>query len=122
MISLRQKELADWQQKNFKDGNVGDMMLGMVEELGELAHHILKYKRKIRNYAPENFSKPGEMVKKYREVVGDAFSDIIIYGIQIMTFEGIDAEVVLEKIIKEVLQRDFNVNPSGKGYSQHKQL
>lgn len=100
MINLRQKELADWQEKNFgsKTKSSEWQFMGMVEEMGELGHALLKKKQGIRNMTHED--------------VADAFADTIIYGIQIMTAEGIDAEKAIKDTIDKVLQRDWIKYPS----------
>lgn len=116
MIDLKQRELSEWQEKNFgKSGNTSKTVwcvIGMSEELGELSHFLLKRKQKIREGASG-----GDLKKE----IGDAFADVIIYGIQAMTCEGIDAEQVIKNTISEVLTRNFVNNPYGEGLSQHKQ-
>ncbi len=109
--NLKQQELSEWQLKNFGQSIVEDMLLGMAEELGELCHWILKRKQGIREAATGG---------DFKDEIGDAFADVVIFGIQAMTGEGIDAQATLKKTIEEVLARDFVNNPSGKGYSQHK--
>jgi len=113
MIDLKQKELAEWQLKNFGSGETADMIIGMVEELGELAHWYLKRKQGIREGANNG---------SLKDEIGDAFADVIIYGLQVMTHECIDAECVLRDTTDKVLKRDWKNNPSGEGESQHKQL
>lgn len=111
-FSLKQRELNEWQKKNFGVSQVEDMVLGMAEEVGELAHWILKRKQGIREA-----SNGGDC----KEEIADAFADVVVFGIQAMSYEGIDAEKAFSNTVKEVLARDFVNNPSGKGYSQHKQ-
>ena len=113
MIDLRQKELSDWADLNFGDLRADTMecIVGMIEELGELAHVVLKRKQRIREAADGG---------DFKLEIGDAFADVVIFGIQAMTCEGIDAEAVIKKTINTVLQRDFKNNPAGIGYSQHK--
>lgn len=112
MLTLRQKDLQKWQLKNFGNPDIQDMALGMAEEVGEMCHWILKRKQMIRE------ASDGRDCKKE---IGDAFADAVIFGIQAMACEGIDAEKVIRMTIMEVLERDFVKNPSGKGYGQHKQ-
>ncbi len=106
-MDMRQNELNHWQRRNFGVQQVTDMVLGMTEEVGELAHWIMKRKQGIREAASGG---------DFKEEIGNAFADVVIYGIQAMTYEGIDAEAVLTKTIEEVLKRDFVNNPSGQGY------
>ena len=113
MISLRQQDLHAWQESNFGTKPDDDLRctVGMSEELGELSHFILKTKQGIREGNGNSC----------KEEIGDAFADVIIYGIQLMTVRGIDAEKVLEETIAKVLKRDWKNNPKGVGLSQHKQ-
>lgn len=100
MVNLRQKDLAEWQKRNFGTKTNGSewQYMGMVEEVGELGHALLKKKQGIRNMTHED--------------VADAFADTVIFGIQVMTAEGIDAEKAIEKTINEVLKRDWKKYPS----------
>jgi NTP pyrophosphatase (non-canonical NTP hydrolase) len=99
MIDLKQKELANWQLDNFghRTNNPEWLFMGLVEEVGELGHAILKRKQGIREINHED--------------IGDAFADIIIYGIQLMTCEGLNAEKVIAKTIENILQRDWRKYP-----------
>ena len=108
MVYLRQNELNNWQKRNFGVSQVEDMVLGMAEEVGELAHLVLKRKQGIREA-----SRGGD----FKDEIADAFADAVVFGIQAMSLEGIDAGEALKKTIDEVLKRDFVNNPSGKGYS-----
>ena len=99
MIDLKQKELAKWHLRNFgiKTKKAEWQFIGLVEEVGEMAHAILKRKQGIREVNHEDIS--------------DAFADIVIFGIQIMTCEGRNVEDVLSRTISEVLQRDWKKYP-----------
>lgn len=108
MVDLKQKELNDWQLKNFGGGAVGDMALGMVEEMGELCHNILKKKQRIREYDRRLHSPLEAIDARYKEQVADAFGDMVIFGIQLLTREGIDAEKALRDTIELVLKRTFS--------------
>ena len=112
MIDLKQKELKEWQLINFGIPEPSDMIIGMTEELGELSHYFLKGKQGIREAANGT---------DVTDKITDAFGDIIIFGTQLMTCLGRDAEQEIKKVLSEVLQRDFVNNPSGVGYSQHKE-
>lgn len=116
MFTFKQKELADWQERNFGGTNstcrTEWCLIGMFEELGEFAHWILKREQKIREAADGHDCK---------EEIADAFADVIVYGIQAMTCEGIDAEKAFTETVQKVLKRDWTKNPSGEGMSQHKQ-
>jgi NTP pyrophosphatase (non-canonical NTP hydrolase) len=111
-FSLRQKELSAWQDENFGihfADHDKDMILGMMEELGELAHFKLKGIQGIRGVTPEIA----------REKIKDAFVDCVIFGVQLMTDLKIDAEEAFTEISTEVMKRDWKNNPTGEGESQH---
>lgn len=97
MINLRQKELHEWQVKNFgkHEDDIDRSFTGMVEEIGELAHAILKYKQRIREYG--NGAKNFSAKQKFLDDITDARGDIVIYGLQLMTEFNIDAQDAIEK-------------------------
>lgn len=117
-FSLRQKELADWQDRNFPKSlyngmsrddlidriRVLELSVGMAEEVGELSQVILKASQKIRNGVSGDIDK---------DLVADGFSDSVIFGIQLMTKIGIDAEKVLKDTISSVLKRDWASDRKG---------
>jgi NTP pyrophosphatase (non-canonical NTP hydrolase) len=91
-----------WQKHNFggKHGSGYRPLLGVVEEVGELAHAHLKAEQGIRNN--ENH----EANKK------DAVADIIIYLSDYCTGQGIDLEKTLKETWDQVLKRDWKTNPN----------
>ena len=99
-FSLHQDELKAWQTKNFgppTEDQIERLALGMGEEVGELQHYVLKAMQKIR----EGFN------SACTGQIADAFGDVIIYGIQLMSAQGLDAEAELSKVIQQVLARDW---------------
>ena len=107
MIDLKQQQLADWQERNFgiHDDDLLKCALGMAEEVGEVCHHILKGTQKIR-----------EGVNGIdRKEVADGVADTLIYGLQILSKLGMDAEQEIAEIIEKVLKRDWVNNPSRGG-------
>jgi len=118
MINLKQKELHEWQERNFKGTKSTTKpewcALGMAEEVGELCHLILKRKQGIRNYTDND---------KAKELIADAFADVVVYGVQLMTCEGLDAEAIIQKTIDDVLKRDWRKDPvGGLTATKHKEL
>ena len=107
MIDLRQKELDDWQERNFgnHDDDLLKCALGMAEEVGETCHHILKGTQKIR----------GGIDGVNRKEVADGIADALIYGLQVMSILGMDAEVEIAEVISKVLARNWVDNPTGAG-------
>ena len=105
MIDLKQLELNEWQRRNFgqHDTDIMRCALGMTEEIGEVCHHILKGIQKIR----------GGVNGIDTIEVADGVADTMIYGIQLLSFLGVDAEKTIERTISQVLKRDWKMNPSG---------
>lgn len=98
-LSKLQVEVAKWQSANFGEPDGSDMLLGVMEEVGELCHAHLKDKQKIRTNE-DHFAK-----KK------DAVGDITIYLLNYCSAEGIDFEKNLIEIWDKVKQRDWKKNP-----------
>lgn len=142
-IDLKQRDLNEWQKRNFGEPDVAKYA-GLTPEMPaeEKVNRLLGscYKLLEENHrmrlALGMSEEVGELchwllkgmqgirgVDKENCVpeVGDAFADTIIYGIQEMTALGIDAEQMLRATITKVLQRDWVNNPKGEGISQHKQ-
>ena len=119
MIDLKQKELKKWQDKNFPDDDLfklskdelihiirlQQMALGVNEEAGELAHHVLKGIQKIRGGT-------GGIDMK---AAADSVADGLVFGTQLCSLENTDAESAIEQTIDEVLARDWINNPAGEG-------
>jgi len=105
MIDLKQKELADWEKKNFgrHDDDVMRLSLGMAEEVGEICHHVMKGTQKIR----------GGINGLNNDEIADGVADTLIYGMQLLTRLDMDAEEEIAKVIEKVLQRDWKKNPEG---------
>lgn len=101
-MSRIQVELFRWQQDNFSGNTSERMVLGMTEELGELAHAFLKHAQKIRGM---------EDREKFLNAAGDAFADLMVYGIQLMTYLRMDAGTLLKYTARNVMNRDWKSNP-----------
>jgi NTP pyrophosphatase (non-canonical NTP hydrolase) len=118
MIDLKQQELYDWQKRNFPRSKYDDLSreqlidmliglqvaLGMAEEVGEVCHHILKGTQKIR----------GGVGGTDKEEVANGIGDTLIYGLQLMSHLGLDANKEIEKVRDTILQRNWIENPEGK--------
>ena len=105
MLDLRQQELKEWQIKNFGHKEIlpEHLALGMAEEVGEVCHHVLKGVEGIR----------GGVDGINKTEVADGIADTIIFGIQLFSHLGMDAEVEISKVIDKVLQRNWVDDPSG---------
>jgi len=101
-VNLKQEQLQEWQTYNFGKQPVERVALGMAEEVGELCRLILKRAQGIRMAAGG---------AELRADIADAFADCVIYGIQVMTNEGLNAEDVLEMTIGRILMRDWRKYP-----------
>lgn len=66
------QEVGEWAEKNFGTIEMGRRIphYGLMEEVGEAVHCILKNRQKIRGYEVEEF---------FRSELKDAFADTIIY-------------------------------------------
>ena len=76
-ISEYQVEFFKWQSRNFKGTRREDMLFGVIEETGELAHAHLKGIQGIRHT-------PEEILRQKR----DAVADIFIYLCNYCSFFG----------------------------------
>jgi len=105
MIDLRQKELDQWQKRNFGSHN-DDLLkcaLGMAEEVGEVCHHVLKGTQGIR----------GGVNGLNKAEIADGVADTVIYGLQLLSILGLDAEEEIAAVIAQVLARDWKADPAG---------
>jgi NTP pyrophosphatase (non-canonical NTP hydrolase) len=104
-LSRVQRRLDVWQRTQFPktrpmseyEQHVMRMALGMNEEAGEIAHHVLKGAQGIRG---------GVGQYNIAEIV-DGVCDCYIFGMQLLTALGVDVEEALEKTFREVIARDF---------------
>lgn len=101
-ITLRQlqDEQKTWVAHNFGARPVLQPFIGMVEELGELAHAILKLWQGIRG-SPEELEAEAK----------DALADLIVFACDYATSRGWDLETLLGDTWAEVKQRDFKKYP-----------
>ena len=107
MIDLKQKELDEWQARNFgrHDDDALKCALGMAEEVGEVCHHVLKGMQRIR----------GGVNGMNKAEIADGVADTLIYGLQLLSVIGLDAEAEISAVIEKVLNRDWVNNPKGDG-------
>jgi NTP pyrophosphatase (non-canonical NTP hydrolase) len=100
-----QDEIIEWSHRNF--GNVPNeqipirisSFLGMVEELGEIAHGILKMGQNIRGTKEE-----------HEEEISDGIADLLVYLLDFCGRNNRDAEELLQKVWDKVKQRDWVKN------------
>ncbi len=97
-----QGRLFEWQQKNFKKEDTGIewMALGAAEEVGEVAHVILKAKQKIRQHQ-------AGLDETALDALADGVADTVIYLMQLCSHAGIDFGKTLFATAEEVMKRDW---------------
>lgn len=100
-LDLIQKEIIEWQTRNFGDGPPSHPLLGMVEEIGELCHSVLKREQGIRGTAEEH-------IANERDSIGDLF----VYALAYCAKRGWKASDILEETWLHVQQRDWKKDPT----------
>lgn len=102
-MNLEQMQIdhEKWALKNFgRAFTAHTQFLGMVEELGELAHAVLKGRQGIRG-TPE----------EHEAAAKDAVGDLLIFLMGYCTARGWSAEKILVDTWSEVSKRDFTRYP-----------
>jgi NTP pyrophosphatase (non-canonical NTP hydrolase) len=97
--TLQSDDYKKWVVHNFGNHPSWKPLLGMVEELGELAHAYLKRSEGIKLH------------ENHDEKIKDAVADIVIFMADFCNLEGIPLEETVQKIWDEVKQRDFKKFP-----------
>lgn len=95
-----QKQHKKWVEYNFGDHDPEDPFLGIVEELGEMAHARLKRKEGIRG------SKETHTLK-----IKDACGDICLYLMDFCRTEGYELFEALAETWEHVKKRDWKRYP-----------
>lgn len=99
MIANLQIEISEWANRNFKDRLPHQPLLGIIEEVGELAHAHLKTEQGIRGTVEQH---------KLNKV--DAVGDIFIYLADYCTLNNISLEIAIHDTWEKVKQRDWKKN------------
>lgn len=95
-----QEEQKPWVKHNFGNRPSWYPLLGVVEELGELAHAHLKEEQGIRGTKAEHM-----------EAKKDAVGDIVIFLADYCSAEGIDLQKAVDEAWSEVKKRDWKAHP-----------
>ena len=104
-IKRVQDELQVWSAHNFPGRGEDEPLLGIVEEVGELCHAILKRKQGIRG-----------SYEQHSAAIEDALADILIFACDYANSQGIDLEATLERVWDtEVKPRDWRPDTLDKG-------
>lgn len=99
MLRKLQDEQRPWVKHNFGDRPSWMPLLGIMEELGELAHAHLKQAQGIRT------SEDHEAMAK------DAVADIVIFLADYCSSRGFDLEALVTETWAQVRQRDWKADP-----------
>lgn len=91
-----QEQLKPWVEYNFGEHPSWHALLGVQEEVGELAHAYLKREQKIRG-----------TTEQHNIAIKDAIADTIIFLADFANHEGIDLEETLALVWNLVKQRDW---------------
>ena len=100
MIDLQeiQQQQADWSFRNFGNQPSTQPLLGIVEEVGELSHAVLKRAQGIRTN------------EDHQAAIDDAVGDIVIYLMDFCSKEGINLETAIQTVWLQVQERDWTQN------------
>ncbi len=101
LLSQLQREHKRWLDRNFPDQQPHDALLGLIEEVGELAHAHLKHEQGIR----------GLDDKEFRKQAGDAIGDIVIYLASYCNTNNFSLPLVVHETWGKVKQRDWRKDP-----------
>ena len=85
-LRVIQLEVAVWNEFNFPNNTKENCILGIVEEIGELSHCILKQNQGIRKESSTE------------EKLQDAIGDIVIYALNYCNYCGIDIMEALDSM------------------------
>jgi len=99
MLGKLQNEIRDWRRYNFPDSNPMEQYMGIVEELGELSHVMLKEAQGIRDIGDSEAQ------------AQDAIGDMVIFMINFCDMNGWDFEKVIATTWEQVAGRDWRNNP-----------
>lgn len=87
---------AKWAGYNFPCATPVQALLGVVEEVGELSHAVLKREQGIRG-----------STDSHDEAIEDAVGDIVLYLAHFCTLSHIDMNDAVTKTWREVNERDW---------------
>lgn len=99
-ITELQKEVGTWSLNNFGEQDKTNAFLGIVEEVGELSHALLKNRQGIR----------GMNAQASKEAIGDALADIFIYMLDFCEKNGYNLEDLIEETWESVKKRNWREN------------
>jgi NTP pyrophosphatase (non-canonical NTP hydrolase) len=95
-LDIIQDEVALWRKYNFPNSGADHQFLGIVEEVGEAAHAILKMQQGIRDSDVDDLQ--------------DAVGDIMIYLLNFCDCMGWSLKDIIETTWGSVRKRDWQNN------------
>ena len=101
LLSELQRSHKRWLAHNFPNQKPHDALLGLAEEVGELAHAHLKTEQGIRGYDEV----------KYRAEAGDAIGDIVIYLASYCNTNRFNLATEVSRAWEQVKKRDWREDP-----------
>ena len=99
-LGVIEEEVRKWGRYNFPDATAEDQFFGMVEEIGEIAHAILKGRQKIREHSDGD-------TQKIDDGVRDGIGDLLIFLINYCDREGWNMLEILQDTWAVVRLRDW---------------
>jgi len=104
-LSELQSEHAAWVKHNFPDQQPHDALLGLMEDVRELAHADLKHQNGIRGYT----------TPEYYDQAADAIGDIVIYLASYCNANHLNLGFCLDRTWARVKKRDWIADPQTGG-------
>jgi NTP pyrophosphatase (non-canonical NTP hydrolase) len=95
-LRLLQVDHKRWLEHNFPEQTREQIMLGMTEELGELAHHLLKREQGIRGGDVDHDAE-----------IRDACADLVIFMCGLADLEDFDLMDAILEAWDQVRRRDW---------------
>ena len=108
-ISRVQREQRPWVAHNFGDRPKWMPVMGLMEELGELAHAFLKREQGIRGTREEHTAD-----------IRDAAADVVIFLCDVASAEGFDLDQIVSETWNTVRKRDFKADAVTGGGHAHR--
>jgi NTP pyrophosphatase (non-canonical NTP hydrolase) len=102
LIRDLQEDCREWRSRNFPGSNLSDeCFMGMVEELGEISHLLLKSRQGIRGIDPD----------VARVQIEDGVADLLIFMMGFCDGNNIDLQHAVTQTWATVKARDWVTYP-----------
>lgn len=103
-IEKFQQQCRRWARYNFPNAEWTQPFMGIVEEVGELSHALLKQQQGIRGTFEEHEAE-----------AKDAVGDIVIYLTHLCNLRGWELDTIIEETWNKVQGRDWRKDPVAGG-------